>query len=339
MLIPDSPDNFYNDLTDPFGRHITYLRLSVTDRCDFRCRYCMAEEMTFLPKKEILSLEEAALIARAFVELGVKKIRLTGGEPLIRHNFTWLVEQIGRLPRLRELAITTNASHLDQVATQLVDAGVKRINISLDSLDHNAFRNITRVGDLNKVLRGIDAAIAAGFERIKINAVILKGFNEDQVLPLLDFCLERGLDISYIEEMPLGNIDDHSRRLAFISSAELRDVINSRYELIPTTINSGGPSRYWTVNGSSNRIGFISPHSENFCATCNRVRVTVKGQLLWCLGHENAVDLRAIIRANPGQVEPVKQAILQGIVNKPERHQFTHDDEPQVVRFMNMTGG
>ncbi|MGV6807370.1 MAG: GTP 3',8-cyclase MoaA [bacterium] len=340
---PNPSDNTQSEkarIVDPFGRSITYLRLSVTDRCDFRCRYCMAEEMTFLPRSQVLSLEECALVARAFVELGVTKIRLTGGEPLVRHNFIELARNLGQMAGLKELALTTNGSQLDKYAVDLVRSGVKRVNISLDSLNAESFRNLTRTGELSRVIRGIEAARNAGFERIKINAVILREFNERQVLPLLDFCLERGLDISFIEEMPLGDIqDDHSRSLSFVSSAELRESIAKKYSLVPSTQNTGGPSRYWTTPGYDNRIGFISPHSENFCASCNRVRVTATGQLILCLGHENAVDLLAVTRRNPGDVEPIKEAILQGITNKPEKHDFTHDDTPQVVRFMNMTGG
>lgn len=332
-------------IIDPFGRRINYLRLSVTDRCDFRCSYCMAEDMTFLPRKQILSLEESALIGRAFVELGVTKIRLTGGEPLVRHNFVWLARQLGKLTALNELTITTNGSQLTKYATQLVDAGVKRVNISLDSLDAESFRRLTRVGDLQQVLAGIAAARAAGFARIKLNAVILKGFNEDQILPLVEFALENGLDISFIEEMPLGQVTDHSRSLSFVSSAEIRARIEQFFPLAPTSFTpvNGGPSRYWNISGHNSRIGFISPHSENFCGDCNRVRVTAEGKLLLCLGHENAVDLRSVIRSQPPtsdpSTEPVKAAILAGIHNKPERHYFTHSDEPQLVRFMNMTGG
>lgn len=337
-------DTAVSSIIDPFGRQINYLRLSVTDRCDFRCNYCMAEEMTFLPRSQILSLEECALIGRSFVELGVTKIRLTGGEPLVRRNFPWLAETLGGLPGLEELVITTNGSQLDTVAERLVAAGVKRINISLDSLDAKAFRTLTRTGDMNRVLAGIAAARQAGFERIKLNAVILRGFNENQVLPLVDFALDNDLDISFIEEMPLGAITSHSRALRFIPSAQLREQIGRKYTLLPSSHHPkhGGPSRYWEIPGKPNRIGFISPHSQNFCGDCNRVRVTVEGKLLLCLGHENAVDLRAVLRHpghDPEDTQPIKDAILAGMVHKPERHHFSHNDNEQLVRFMNMTGG
>ena len=332
-------------IIDPFGRAITYLRLSVTDRCDFRCRYCMAEEMTFLPKSHVLSLEELALVAQAFVELGVSKIRLTGGEPLVRNNVTWLTDTLGQLPGLTELALTTNGAQLERHAEALVAAGVKRVNISLDSLDAAQFKDLTRTGDLNRVMAGIEAARQAGFERIKLNAVILKGFNEEQIIPLLTFALDKGLDLSFIEEMPLGTITDHSRPLSFIASAEIRQCIESSYPLVPShsqTAN-GGPARYWRIDGYDSRIGFISPHSENFCGDCNRVRVTAEGKLLLCLGHENAVDLRSVLRSEDSSpqsaIERLKQAIIQGMTHKPERHTFTHDDDTQLVRFMNMTGG
>ena len=326
-------------IVDPFGRTITYLRLSVTDRCDFRCVYCMAEEMVFLPKKELLSLEESLSIARALVELGVTKIRLTGGEPLVRKNIGWLASKLGKLDGLNELTLTTNGSQLERYAKTLIESGVKRINISMDSTDPKEFRQITRTGDIARVMKGIEAARQAGFERIKINAVIMKGLNDQQILPLLEFCLARDLDISFIEEMPLGNITDHSRPLAFISSNEVREKIATRYQLTPSIARTGGPSRYWQIPGQNIRIGFISPHSHNFCGDCNRVRLTAQGQLLLCLGHENAIDLRAVVRRYPGEIKPIQDALLGGIVNKPERHEFTHSDHLQVVRFMNMTGG
>ncbi len=331
---------FPNNIVDSFGREITYLRLSVTDRCDFRCRYCMAENMVFVPRSQVLSLEECALVAQAFVELGVRKIRLTGGEPLVRENVVSLARDISHLDGLDELVMTTNGSQLQRHAHGLAEAGVRRLNISLDSLDAESFHTLTRTGNLNRVLAGIQAARDAGFERIKINAVILKGFNEDQVMPLLHFCLERGLDISFIEEMPLGDIGiDHSRSLSFMPSAEIRRRISEHYSLIPSTLNTGGPSRYWKIEGYESRVGCISPHSENFCGSCNRLRIMATGQLIPCLGHENAVDLLGLTRDHPGEVEPLKEAILNAVVHKPERHEFHHDSNTQVVRFMNMTGG
>ena len=326
-------------LVDSWGRAITYLRLSVTDRCDFRCVYCMAETMTFLPRREVLSLEELARVAAAFVQLGVRKIRLTGGEPLVRRNVLHLVRRLGSMAELEELTLTTNGSRLRQHARDLVQAGVRRINISLDSLQPERFRALTRTGRLEEVLEGIDAARQAGFERIKINSVILRGHNDDEVLDLVDFARRHLLDISFIEEMPLGHIDHHDRAQAFCSSDELRQRIHRRWPLLATTETSGGPSRYARMADSPIRIGFISPHSDNFCHLCNRVRLTVEGRLLLCLGNEHAVDLRAILRRHPDDDAPLRAAIRQAMAIKPERHHFSHDDEPQVVRFMNATGG
>ncbi|MDJ0878082.1 MAG: GTP 3',8-cyclase MoaA [Halieaceae bacterium] len=326
-------------LVDRFGRTVDYIRLSVTDRCDFRCVYCMAEDMTFVPRAEVLTLEELYRVGAAFAALGVKKIRLTGGEPLVRHNVMHLVEQLGAIESLRELVITTNGSQLDRYAEPLQAAGVRRINISLDSLDDDKFRRITRTGDLQQVLRGIDAARAAGFERIKLNTVIMKGRNEEEILDLVDFALDRELDISFIEEMPLGLIDDHDRALTFCSSDEVREVIGSRYQLTATTEQTGGPSRYWAVSGSDSRVGFISPHSHNFCHLCNRVRVTVEGRLLLCLGNEHSMDLRVLLRDPAVDDEALKQAIVAAMDLKPEKHHFDLDEEPDIVRFMNTTGG
>lgn len=326
-------------LTDRFNRQINYLRLSVTDRCDFRCIYCMAEEMNFVPKAEILTLEELEWVAKAFVGLGVNKIRLTGGEPLVRHNIMSLVNNLGRLQGLDELTLTTNGSRLSQYASQLHHDGIKRINISLDSLQHERFTRITRNGDLNQVLKGIDAAIAAGYQRIKLNAVILKGRNDDEILDLVEFALDKAIDISFIEEMPLGLIDEHNRALSYCSSDEIRHTISNRYPLTANDETTGGPSQYFNLANSTTRIGFISPHSHNFCHLCNRVRVTVEGRLLLCLGNEHSVDLRTILRQYPNEIEPLQLAIVEAMAIKPERHYFNQEDQPQIVRFMNMTGG
>ena len=326
-------------LVDPFGREITYLRMSVTDRCDFRCVYCMAEEMTFLPRAQILTLEELAFIGRVFVKLGVSKIRITGGEPLVRHNILSLFDSLGELDQLSELALTTNGSRLLQMAPDLKRAGLNRLNVSLDSLDAESFKAITRSGDLQKVLQGIDHAAKQEFASVKINAVILRGKNQDQVLPLLEYALERGFDISFIEEMPLGVITEHERAEAFISSQELRDMIAHRYPLESITDTTGGPSRYWRTPGAKTRIGFISPHSENFCASCNRVRLTVEGRLLLCLGNEHSVDLKKVVRESPGDELKLANAIKDALLIKPERHYFDLAQEPQILRFMNATGG
>ena len=328
-------------LIDRFQRRVDYVRLSVTDRCDFRCVYCMAEEMTFVPKPQVLTLEEHFQVAQAFTELGVSKIRLTGGEPLIRTDILSLVKRLGRLEGLDQLVLTTNGSQLQRMASDLRDCGVKRINISLDSLQHRRFRQLTRHGNLDQVLAGIETAIACGFERIKINAVVLKGRNEDEVLDLVDFAYRRGIDIAFIEEMPLGHIVEHDRALSFCSSGELREMIGQRYSMHALGDPSGndGPARYYSLPGSETRLGFISPHSNNFCHLCNRVRVTAEGRLLLCLGNEDSVDLRAILRRPDFSLDMLKTAIVQAMDIKPERHHFDNANEPQIVRFMNTTGG
>lgn len=327
-------------LVDGFGREITYVRLSVTDRCDFRCVYCMSEDMQFLPRHQVLSLEEIHRVGKAFVEMGVTKLRLTGGEPLVRPNILWLVEKLAALPGLRELTLTTNGSQLAKLARPLFDAGLSRINISLDSLDPARFRAITRTGNLGEVLSGIDAVQSAGFERTKLNAVILRGRNDDEILPLTDFARNRGLDLSFIEEMPLGAISEHDRARTYISSEEIRRIIQQRHPLLAATDQTGGPSRYYRMADSASRLGFISPHSHNFCGTCNRVRVTVEGRLLLCLGNEHSVDLKQVLREHPDNDIPLRNAIINALPLKPERHYFNLDeDEPRIVRFMNMTGG
>jgi len=326
-------------LVDRFDRRVSYVRLSVTDRCDFRCVYCMSEDMTFLPRAQVLTLEELAALGRAFTDLGVTKIRLTGGEPLVRRNVMWLVEHLGALPGLDELVLTTNGSQLTRLARPLKDAGVKRINVSLDSLRPDRFRRITRTGDLDGVLAGIDAAQAAGFGRIKLNSVIMRNRNDDEILDLVDFVVARGMDVSFIEEMPLGEIDDHDRAVSYISSDEVRARIAERYELIPTTETTGGPSRYWRVQGADARVGFISPHSHNFCESCNRVRVTVQGRLLLCLGQEHSVDLRHVMRAHPGDDERLRRAIRDSMAIKPKGHDFDLGRKVVIFRHMNVTGG
>ncbi len=337
MTHPDSPSSPV--LEDRFGRTIDYVRLSVTDRCDFRCVYCMAEDMTFVPRAQVLTLEEMGRLARVLVALGVKRIRLTGGEPLVRKDVAHLVRDIGAIAGLRELNLTTNGSRLDRFASELKAGGLDRINISLDSLNPDRFRELSRTGDLAQVLRGIDAARQAGFQRIKLNSVILRGRNHDEVPALVDFALEKGLDIAFIEEMPLGQITEHDRGLEFVSSEELRDDLSQRLNLVPLAEKTGGPSRYWQVPGSDSRIGFISPHSQNFCHLCNRVRITAEGRMLLCLGHEHSVDLRAVLRAHPDDDTPLRNAIVDAMAIKPERHDFTLGPGEQLVRFMNMTGG
>ncbi len=327
-----------SSLQDGFGRSIEYLRMSVTDRCDFRCIYCMAENMTFLPRQQLLTLEELKRLARLFVANGVKKIRLTGGEPLVRSGVVGLCERLAAIPGLRELVMTTNGSQLAKLARPLAEAGVRRLNISLDSLQPERFRAITRTGELAQVLAGIEAARQAGFAAIKLNSVVMHGRNADEVLDLLGFAIERGLDITFIEEMPLGDVG-RSRGESYCSSDWIRARIAEHYSLLDSTEQSGGPARYLRLRDfPGSRIGFISPHSHNFCASCNRVRLTTEGRLLLCLGHENALDLRALLRRHPDNDEPLLAALRKGLQRKPLRHEFAVDDV-QILRFMNATGG
>jgi cyclic pyranopterin phosphate synthase len=326
-------------LVDQHGRHIDYVRLSVTDRCDFRCVYCMSEEMTFLPRKQVLSLEEIYQVAKSFTELGVNKLRLTGGEPLVRKNVMSLIEKIGMLPGLKELLLTTNGSQLEKLAVPLKEAGVTRINISLDSLNAESFHRMTRTGKLDKVQRGIEAAVAAGFDAIRLNSVILRGRNEHEILDLLEYALGLGINIAYIEEMPLGEVSDHERGDTMVSNDEVMAVISERYPLTPIDMTTAGPSRYYQVASHGSKVGFISPVSHNFCDACNRVRLTVEGRLLLCLGNEHSMDLRKVLRDNPGNDEVLKEHIIKAMDLKPLRHYFYDKDEPQLVRFMNMTGG
>lgn len=326
-------------LIDRFGRRVTYVRLSVTDRCDLRCRYCMSEEMEFLPRSQLLTLEEMARLGRCFGELGVVKLRVTGGEPLVRRNVIWLFQELGALPGIRDLTLTTNGTQLARLAGELKAAGVTRVNVSLDSLRPERFRALTRLGDIGKTLEGIDGALAAGFRRVKLNSVILKGMNDDESLDLVRFAMDRGMDISFIEEMPLGQIGDHDRAAAYYSSDAIRADLGRDLELIPTTETTGGPSRYYRVAGSDTRVGFISPHSHNFCGDCNRVRVTAEGRLLLCLGQEYSADLRRALRANPTDDERVKRAIVTAMSLKPRGHDFELGARPVILRHMNMTGG
>jgi len=326
-------------LVDRFGRNVDYLRLSLTDRCDLRCVYCMSEQMEFLPRADILSLEELLEVARAFVALGVRKIRLTGGEPLTRRDVVDLAARIAALPGLRELVLTTNGTQLGRLARPLAEAGVKRVNVSLDSLDPERFRRLTRVGDLATVLAGIEAARHAGFERVKLNTVVLAGHNEDEVVSLVRFAAERGLDISFIEEMPLGAIDGHDRRLTFHPSDRILAELERHFTLLPSTQTTGGPSRYWQLAAFGTRVGFISPHSHNFCDTCNRVRVTVKGRLLLCLGQEHSADLMAVLRGQPGDQAALRTAIAAAMTLKPRGHDFAPGAKPVIFRHMSVTGG
>ncbi len=326
-------------LIDRFGRRVTYLRISVTDRCDFRCVYCMEPDQRFAPRDEVLSLEEIARISKTFVELGVHKIRLTGGEPLVRNGIVDLIRRITPLPGLDELVITTNGSQLERLAAEIRDAGVRRINISLDTLRPERFSRITRKGDLEQVLRGIDAAIAAGFERIKLNTVILKHRNHDEIPALVQYAVDKGINLSFIEEMPVGVIADHDRAEAFYSSDQIRTDLQPFFTLVPTTETTGGPARYFRIPETETRVGFISPHSHNFCADCNRVRITAEGRLLLCLGQEHSLDLRPILRSHPHDDAPLRASICDAMQIKPEGHEFDLETQPVIFRHMNHTGG
>jgi GTP 3',8-cyclase len=326
-------------LVDRHNRAIRYLRISVTDRCDLRCRYCMAEHMTFLPREAVLSLEELAAIAGRFVDRGVTKIRLTGGEPLVRRNMMTLVEQLGARigDGLKELTLTTNATRLAQYAGQLAAAGVRRINVSMDSRDPETFRYITRHGDVTQVLDGIAAAHDAGL-RVKINMVALRGLNEDEIAPMLAWVAANGMDLSLIETMPMGAIDE-DRADRFLPLPEVLARLKGQFDLIADSHDSGGPARYWRVGGTDSLLGLISPLTNNFCASCNRVRLSTDGRLHMCLGHEDSVDLKAAIR--DGGLAAVDAAIDRALAAKPERHDFRIEAgaAPAVSRHMSVTGG
>jgi cyclic pyranopterin phosphate synthase len=339
IKVLNSSEKLPKKLVDQFGRTVDYIRLSITDRCDFRCLYCMSEDMTFLPREDVLSLEECARLVNIFVGLGVSKVRITGGEPLVRKNALWLFEEAGKLEGLDELVLTTNGSQLEKQAKDLKNAGVKRINISIDSLNAERFKKITRTGELDKVLRGIQAAKQAGFENIKLNTVLMRGVNDDEVLSLVKFAIDEAIDISFIEEMPLGEVD-HTRESTFCSNEDTLKILQSEYPLIASTETTGGPARYWRVANTNTKIGFISPHSHNFCESCNRVRITCKGELYLCLGQEDKVDLMPLLRANPNDDRAVIDAILASMAIKPKGHDFDlRRAKPAVVRFMSHTGG
>lgn len=329
-------------MIDPFGRHITYLRLSVTDRCDFRCVYCMAEHMTFLPKAELLTLEELERLSMAFVAKGVERLRITGGEPLVRRNvmslFDRLGAQIGK-SNLKEVTLTTNGSQLSRFARDLVSAGVKRINISLDTRDEAKFRDITRWGDLARVLEGIDAADAAGL-KIKINTVALKGVNEDEIAELLRWAHGRGFDFTLIETMPLGEIDG-DRMDQYLPLSLVRARLAREFTLEESDYRTGGPARYVRVAETGGRLGFITPLTHNFCESCNRVRLTCTGTLFMCLGQNDAADLRAPLRASEDD-RLLHRAIDAAIARKPKGHDFLIDrrhTKPALERHMSLTGG
>ncbi len=332
-------------LIDPFMRAVTYLRVSVTDRCDFRCTYCMSENMKFLPKKELLSLEELDRMCSAFIGLGVTKLRITGGEPLVRRGIMTFFQTMKRHLEsgvLKELTLTTNGSQLEKYAEELVACGVKRINVSLDTLDEEKFAEITRWGRLPQVLRGIEAAQAAGL-RVKLNAVAVKGFNEDELFTLQEFCAHKGLDLTFIEVMPMGEDMDEAMRLGqYWSLKDLRDRIETRFSTTDLSESTGGPANYIRINETGQKIGLIQPLSHNFCESCNRVRITCTGEIYTCLGQEGHMDLRPALRDNPDSDTALITAIYTAIGSKPKGHDFDYSrkrTDGQMSRHMSHTGG
>jgi len=329
-------------LIDPFGRTVDYLRVSVTDRCDFRCVYCMAEEMTFLPKADLLTLEELDILCRRFMAAGVRKIRLTGGEPLVRRNIMQLIKSLGeevQAGRLDELTITTNGSQLGKMAQDLFDAGVRRVNVSLDTLDPDRFRRVTRWGELDKVLAGIDTAQTTGLG-IKINAVALRGENDHELGDMLAWCGKRGYDMTIIEVMPMGDIGSENRLDQYLPLSRVRSMLSERFTLTEIPYRTGGPARYVQVEETGRKLGFITPLTHNFCESCNRARVTCTGQPSMRLGQDDNADLRAALRQ--GGAAALDAAIVEAIGRKPKGHDFIIDRRqagPAVSRHMSVTGG
>lgn len=325
-------------MIDGFGRRITYVRMSVTDRCDLRCRYCMAEKMTFLPRSDVLTLEEIVDLADIFITRGVRRIRLTGGEPLVRKGIDYLVGELGKRvgSGLDELTMTTNATQLERHAAMLFGAGIRRINVSLDSRDADRFRHITRRGEVEQVLRGIEAAAATGL-KIKINMVALKGLNDDEIGPMLRWCGAAGFDLTLIETMPLGDVEG-DRTEHYLPLSDVRERLAQEFRLIPSLARTGGPARYYEVDGLGVRLGLITPLTQNFCDGCNRIRVAATGTVFGCLGHEQKVELRKLLRT--GGREAVDGALDELLAGKPKRHQFRIEAErPAVARHMSVTGG
>jgi len=331
-------------LVDPFERAITYLRVSVTDRCDFRCVYCMSENMTFLPKKELLTLEELGRLSSAFVNLGVEKLRITGGEPLVRRGIMSYFEDMAEhlaSGSLKELTLTTNGSQLRRFAKDLADLGVKRVNVSLDTLNEEKFKEITRWGRLAQVLDGIDAAQEAGMG-VKINMVALKGTNGDELETVVEWCADRGMDLTFIEVMPMGDLGGEDRLDQYWSLKDLRAQLAKKHEVVDLPDRTGGPARYVRLADTGQRIGFITPLTHNFCESCNRVRLTCTGQLFMCLGQEDEADLRSALRNNPASDEPLVAAIRNAIARKPKGHDFDYSRQEiagQMTRHMSHTGG
>ena len=331
------------NLIDPFARAVTYLRVSVTDRCDFRCYYCMSEDMTFLPKKELLTLEELDRMCSAFVDMGVSKLRITGGEPLVRKGIMTFFNSMSRhlaSGKLKELTLTTNASQLSRFAQPLFDAGVRRVNVSLDTLDEDKFAKITRWGRFKQVMDGIDAADKAGL-KIKINAVALKGTNDDELHDMVAWCGQRGFDLTMIEVMPMGDMGEANRLDQYWPLSDVRKALEKRWSVEDIDLNTGGPAKYVRIGETGGRVGFITPLTHNFCESCNRVRLTCTGQLFLCLGQEDEADLRAVLRDHEGN-EALNDAIRAAIARKPKGHDFDYSRqviEGEVSRHMNHTGG
>jgi len=328
-------------LIDPFQRKISYVRVSVTDRCDFRCIYCMSEDMEFLPKKDVLSLEELDRLCNTFIDLGVKKLRITGGEPLVRKNITYLFKSLGKKLNkgLEELTLTTNGSQLTRYAKDLLNSGVRRINISLDSLDKNKFKRITRIGDFDQVIQGIMAAKKAGL-KIKINTVALKGINDNEILDLVHWCGENKFALTFIEVMPMGEIGE-KRASQYMPLTEVKSLIQTKYSITDDPLRTGGPARYVHCHETDQKIGFITPHTHNFCELCNRVRITCTGVMYMCLGQQDKVDLKTPLRKSENN-QLLKNAIYEAISRKPKGHDFVIErkqDEKFVPRHMNVTGG
>ena len=328
-------------LIDPFQRKISYVRVSVTDRCDFRCTYCMSEDMEFLPKKDVLSLEELDRLCNTFIDLGVKKLRITGGEPLVRKNIMHLFKSLGKKlgKGLEELTLTTNGSQLTRYSKDLFDSGIRRINISLDSLDKNKFKRITRIGDFDKVIQGIMAAKKAGL-KIKINTVALKGINDNEILDLVHWCGENKFALTFIEVMPMGEIGE-KRADQYMPLTDVRNLIQTKYSLTEDPLRTGGPARYVHCHETDQKIGFITPHTHNFCEMCNRVRITCTGEMYMCLGQQDKADLKTPLRKSENN-QLLKNAIYEAISRKPKGHDFVIErkqDEKFVPRHMNVTGG
>jgi len=328
-------------LIDPFQRKISYVRVSVTDRCDFRCTYCMSEDMEFLPKKDVLSLEELDRLCNTFIDLGVKKLRITGGEPLVRKNIMQLFSNLGKKlgHGLEELTLTTNGSQLDRYAKDLFDTGVRRINVSLDSLEKNKFKRITRIGDLDKVIKGIMAAKKAGL-KIKINTVALKKINDNEILNLVNWCGENKFSLTFIEVMPMGAIGE-KRADQYMPLTEVKSLIQTKYSLTEDSLRTGGPARYVHCHETDQKIGFITPHTHNFCELCNRVRITCTGEMYMCLGQQDKADLKTPLRKSEND-QLLKDVIYEAISRKPKGHDFVierKENEQFVPRHMNVTGG